>query len=117
MMGQDKKITPNPFNVHAYYRDGQGDEATFKTWWVVEYSKDAGKTWTKMAFNSQTSGITINPDSYYITILLVVYCSPFTPNIVIFVAFANSSTVMHCNLCSIPIIFIHKTIYNRYAPL
>nr|DAV44134.1 MAG TPA: tail protein [Caudoviricetes sp.] len=64
MMGQDKKITPNPFNVHAYYRDGQGDEAAFKTWWVVEYSKDAGKTWTKMAFNSQTSGITINPDSY-----------------------------------------------------
>lgn len=64
MMGQDKKITPNPFNVHAYYRDGQGDEATFKTWWIVEYSKDAGKTWTKMAFNSQTSGITINPDIY-----------------------------------------------------
>ena len=64
MMGQDKKITPNPFNVHAYYRDGQGDEATFKTWWIVEYSKDAGKTWTKMAFNSQTSGITINPDNY-----------------------------------------------------
>lgn len=64
MMGQDKKITPNPFNVHAYYRDGQGDEATFKTWWIVEYSKDAGKTWTKMAFNSQTSGITINPNSY-----------------------------------------------------
>lgn len=64
MMGQDKKITPNPFKVHAYYRDGQGDEATFKTWWIVEYSKDAGKTWTKMAFNSQTSGITINPDSY-----------------------------------------------------
>ena len=64
MMGQDKKITPNPFNVHAYYRDGQGDEATFKTWWIVEYSKNAGKTWTKMAFNSQTSGITINPDSY-----------------------------------------------------
>lgn len=64
MMGQDKKITPNPFNVHAYYRDGQGDEATFKAWWIVEYSKDAGKTWTKMAFNSQTSGITINPNSY-----------------------------------------------------
>lgn len=64
MMGQDKKITPNPFNVHAYYRDGQGDEATFKTWWIVETSKDAGKTWTKLAFNSQTSGITINPDSY-----------------------------------------------------
>ncbi len=64
MMGQDKKITPNPFNVHAYYRDGQGDEAIFKTWWVVEYSKDAGKTWTKMAFNSQTSGITINPDNH-----------------------------------------------------
>lgn len=64
MMGQDKKITPNPFNVHAYYRDGQGDEIIFKTWWIVEYSKDAGKTWTKMAFNSQTSGITINPDSY-----------------------------------------------------
>lgn len=64
MMGQDKKITPNPFNVHAYYRDGQGDEATFKTWWIVEYSKDAGKTWTKMAFNSQTSGITINPNNY-----------------------------------------------------
>lgn len=64
MMGQDKKITPNPFNVHAYYRDGQGDEATLKAWWIVEYSKDAGKTWTKMAFNSQTSGITINPDSY-----------------------------------------------------
>lgn len=64
MMGQDKKITPNPFKVHAYYRDGQGDEATFKTWWVVEYSKDSGKTWTKLAFNVQTSGITINPDSY-----------------------------------------------------
>lgn len=64
MMGQDKKIIPNPFNVHAYYRDGQGDEATFKTWWIVEYSKDSGKTWTKMAFNSQTSGITINPDNY-----------------------------------------------------
>lgn len=64
LMGQDKKITPNPFNVHAYYRDGQGDEAIFKTWWVVEYSKDAGKTWTKMAFNSQTSGITINPNNY-----------------------------------------------------
>lgn len=64
MMGQDKKITPNPFKVHAYYRDGQGDEAAFKTWWIVEYSKDAGKTWTKMAFNSQTSGITINPDNY-----------------------------------------------------
>lgn len=64
MMGQDKKITPNPFNVHAYYRDGQGDEAAFKTWWIVEYSKNAGKTWTKMAFNSQTSGITINPDNY-----------------------------------------------------
>lgn len=64
MMGQDKKITPNPFNVHAYYRDGQGDEAAFKTWWIVEYSKNAGKTWTKMAFNSQTSGITINPYSY-----------------------------------------------------
>lgn len=64
MMGQDKKITPNPFKVHAYYRDGQGDEATFKTWWIVEYSKDAGKTWTKMAFNSQTRGITVNPDSY-----------------------------------------------------
>lgn len=64
MMGQDKKITPNPFNVHAYYRDGQGDEATLKAWWIVEYSKDAGKTWTKMAFNSQTSGITINPNNY-----------------------------------------------------
>lgn len=64
MMGQNKKITPNPFKVHAYYRDGQGDEATFKTWWVVEYSKDSGKTWTKLAFNVQTSGITINPDSY-----------------------------------------------------
>lgn len=64
MMGHDKKITPNPFKVHAYYRDGQGDEATFKTWWVVEYSKDSGKTWTKLAFNVQTSGITINPDSY-----------------------------------------------------
>lgn len=64
MMGQDKKITPNPFKVHAYYRDGQGDEATFKTWWVVEYSKDSGKTWTKLAFNVQTSGITINPESY-----------------------------------------------------
>lgn len=64
MMGQDKKITPNPFKVHAYYRDGQGDEAAFKTWWIVEYSKDAGKTWTKMAFNSQTSGITINPNNY-----------------------------------------------------
>lgn len=64
MMGQDKKITPNPFKVHAYYRDGQGDEATFKTWWVVEYSKDSGKTWTKLAFNVQTSGISINPDSY-----------------------------------------------------
>lgn len=64
MMGQDKKITPNPFKVHAYYRDGQGDEAAFKTWWVVEYSKDSGKTWTKLAFNVQTSGITINPDSY-----------------------------------------------------
>ena len=64
MMGQDKKITPNPFKVHAYYRDGQGDEATFKTWWVVEYSKNSGKTWTKMAFNSQTSGITINPNNY-----------------------------------------------------
>lgn len=64
MMGQDKKITPNPFKVHAYYRDGQGDEATFKTWWVVEYSKDSGKTWTKLAFNVQTSGITINPASY-----------------------------------------------------
>lgn len=64
MMGQDKEITPNPFKVHAYYRDGQGDEATFKTWWVVEYSKDSGKTWTKLAFNVQTSGITINPNSY-----------------------------------------------------
>jgi hypothetical protein len=64
MMGQNKKITPNPFKVHAYYRDGQGDEATFKTWWVVEYSKDSGKTWTKLAFNVQTSGITINPNSY-----------------------------------------------------
>lgn len=64
MMGQDKKITPNPFKVHAYYRDGQGDEATFKTWWVVEYSKDSGKTWTKLTFNVQTSGITINPDNY-----------------------------------------------------
>lgn len=64
MMGQDKKITPNPFKVHAYYRDGQGDEATFKTWWVVEYSKDSGKTWTKLAFNVQTSGITINPNNY-----------------------------------------------------
>lgn len=64
MMGQDKKITPNPFKVYAYYRDGQGDEATFKTWWVVEYSKNSGKTWTKLAFNVQTSGITINPDSY-----------------------------------------------------
>lgn len=64
MMGQNKKITPNPFKVHAYYRDGQGDEATFKTWWIVEYSKNSGKTWTKLAFNSQTSGITINPNSY-----------------------------------------------------
>nr|DAM86965.1 MAG TPA: tail protein [Caudoviricetes sp.] len=64
MMGQDKKITPNPFNIHAYYRDGQGDEATFKTWWIVEYSKDGGKTWTKIAFNAQTSGITINPNNY-----------------------------------------------------
>lgn len=63
-MGQNKRITPNPFKVHAYYRDGPGDEATFKTWWIVEYSKDAGKTWTKLAFNSQTSGITINPNSY-----------------------------------------------------
>ena len=64
MMGQDKKITPNPFNVYARYRDGQGDEATFKTWWIVEYSKDAGKTWTKMTFNVQTSAITINPNNY-----------------------------------------------------
>ena len=64
MMGQDKKITPNPFNVHAYYRDGQGDESRFKAWWIVEYSKDSGKTWTKLTFNSQTSGITINPNNY-----------------------------------------------------
>lgn len=64
MMGQDKNITPNPFNIHAYYRDGQGDETAFSTWWIVEYSKDAGKTWKKMAFNAQTSGITINPNNY-----------------------------------------------------
>lgn len=64
MMGQDKKITPNPFNIHAYYRDGQTDEVVFKAWWIVEYSKDAGKTWTKLAFNSQTSGVTINPNNY-----------------------------------------------------
>ena len=64
LMGQDKKISPNPFNIHAYYRDGQTDEVVFKAWWIVEYSKDAGKTWTKMAFNSQTSGITINPNNY-----------------------------------------------------
>lgn len=63
MMGQDKKITPNPFNVYAHYRDGQGDEIIFKTWWTVETSKDAGKTWTKLAFNSQTSAITINPNN------------------------------------------------------
>lgn len=64
IMGQDKKIAPNPFNIHAYYRDGQGDETAFSTWWIVEYSKDAGKTWKKMAFNAQTSGITINPNNY-----------------------------------------------------
>lgn len=64
MMGQNNKITPNPFNIYAYYRDGQGDEAAFSTWWIVEYSKDAGKTWKKMAFNAQTSGITINPNNY-----------------------------------------------------
>ena len=64
MMGQDKKITPNPFNIHAYYRDGQTDEVVFKAWWIVEYSKDAGKTWTKLTFNSQTSGVTINPNNY-----------------------------------------------------
>lgn len=64
MMGQNKKITPNPFNVHARYRDGQGDESRFKAWWIVEYSKDSGKTWTKLTFNSQTSGITINPNNY-----------------------------------------------------
>ena len=64
MMGQNKKITPNPFNVYARYRDGQGDESLFKTWWTVETSKDAGKTWTKLAFNAQTSAITINPNSY-----------------------------------------------------
>lgn len=63
MMGQDKKITPNPFNVYARYRDGQGDEIIFKTWWTVETSKDAGKTWTKLAFNVQTSAITINPNN------------------------------------------------------
>ena len=63
MMGQDKKITPNPFNVYARYRDGQGDEIIFKTWWTVETSKDAGKTWTKLAFNAQTSAITINPNN------------------------------------------------------
>lgn len=63
LMGQDKKITPNPFNVYARYRDGQGDESRFKTWWTVETSKDAGKTWTKLAFNAQTSAITINPNN------------------------------------------------------
>lgn len=63
MMGQDKKITPNPFNVYARYRDGQGDEIIFKTWWTVETSKDAGKIWTKLAFNAQTSAITINPNN------------------------------------------------------
>lgn len=63
MMGQDKKITPNPFNVYARYRDGQGGEIIFKTWWTVETSKDAGKTWTKLAFNAQTSAITINPNN------------------------------------------------------
>lgn len=63
MMGQDKKITPNPFNVYARYRDGQGDEIIFKTWWTVETSKDAGKTWTKLTFNVQTSAITINPNN------------------------------------------------------
>lgn len=63
LMGQDKKITPNPFNVYARYRDGQGDESRFKTWWTVETSKDAGKTWTKLAFNVQTSAITINPNN------------------------------------------------------
>ena len=65
LMGQDKKITPNPFNVYARYRDGQGDESRFKTWWTVETSKDAGKTWTKLAFNVQTSAITINPNNGY----------------------------------------------------
>ena len=64
MMGQDKKIAPDSFDIHAYYRDGQDDEAALKAWWKVEYSKDSGKTWTKMAFNSQTSGITINPNNY-----------------------------------------------------
>lgn len=63
MMGQDKRITPNPFNVYARYRDGQGDEIIFKTWWTVETSKDAGKTWTKLAFNVPTSAITINPNN------------------------------------------------------
>lgn len=64
LMGQDKKITPNPFNVYAHYRDGQGDESRFETWWYVETSKDSGKTWTKLAFNAQTSAITINPNNY-----------------------------------------------------
>lgn len=64
MMGQDKKITPTPFNIHAYYRDGQGDETAFSTWWIVEYSKDAGKTWKNMGFNARTSVINIAPNNY-----------------------------------------------------
>lgn len=50
-----------------------------------------------------------------LTILLVVYYSPFTPDIVILVASANNSAIMHGNLYSVIIIFIHKSVDNRDA--
>lgn len=50
-----------------------------------------------------------------VTILLVVYYSPFTPDIVILVAFANNSAIMYGNLYSVIIIFIHKSVDNRDA--
>ena len=50
-----------------------------------------------------------------LTILLVVYYSPFTPDIVILVTSANNSAIMHGNLYSVIIIFIHKSVDNRDA--
>ncbi len=56
LMGADKKITPSPLIVDAYYRDGSSTLSHSQSgWWKLEKSTNNGSTWTALTVSQSAA--------------------------------------------------------------
>ena len=56
LMGADKKITPSPLIVDAYYRDGSSTLSHSQSgWWKLEKSTNNGSTWTVLTVSQSAT--------------------------------------------------------------